>query len=250
MPDEINFFDLVTLMKIKPGITVERYGGLINSSFFDGAKVLGTLQQKKLISLSTAMPDQNPITVTDVGKQLITEADDRANQEFDHLDLEILVQVSKGKSTPEDLGKTVNVRPKDLAMHLYRLSKQDYVTYELASGTVNIMLTEKGFSQSKTGMPVKPQPQTAQQAVAAGGPATALPQPPEMMAMQQATGGSRTPNDPNSSPAAAPTKEETNAEAPAAPPSHKRRNTIIIFVVLVAIAAVGYLYYTHAITIP
>ncbi len=250
MPDEVTFFDLVTLMKIKPGITVERYGGLINSSFFDGAKVLGTLQQKKLISLTTAMPDQNPITVTETGKQLITEADNRATQEFDHLDLEILVQVSKGKSTPEDLGKKVNVRPKDLAMHLYRLSKQDFATYELVSGTVNIMLTEKGFSQSKMGMPVKPQLQGTQKITVTGGPGATVPHPPPMMAMQPPVGGAQTPMGPSASMGATPVKEPMKPEEPAAKPSHKKRNLIVLLIVVIIVVVVGYLYYTHAITLP
>jgi hypothetical protein len=250
MPDEVTFFDLVTLMKIKPGITVERYGGLINSSFFDGAKVLGTLQQKKLISLTTAMPDQNPITVTDTGKQLIAEADNRATQEFDHLDLEILIQVSKGKSNPDDLGRGVNVRPKDLAMHLYRLTKQDYATYELVSGTVNIMLTEKGFSQSKTGMPVKPQPQAPQQATVTGGPGATVPQPPEMMTMQQQMGGAQAPMGSSSmGPAAQAAPEEAKPEQPMEHHGHTKRNAIILLVVVIILVVVGYLYYTHTIAL-
>ena len=257
MPDEVTFFDLVTLMKIKPGITVERYGGLINSSFFDGAKVLGTLQQKKLISLTTAMPDQNPITVTDTGKQLIAEAEDRGKQEFDHLDLETLIQVSKGKSTPEDLGKSVNVRPKDLAMHLYRLTKQDYATYELVSGNVNIMLTEKGFAQSKAGMPAKPQPQPPMQPQMAQqtpgmGPTTAVPQPPEMMNMQKPAATlsemGMTPPVPDQS------GQTVNApEAPTPETEHKsynKRNAIIFLVIILILAVIGYLYYTHSISLP
>ncbi len=248
MPDEVTFFDLVTLMKIKPGITVERYGGLINSSFFDGAKVLGTLQQKKLVSLTTAMPDQNPITVTDTGKQLIAEADEKAKLDFDHLDLEILIQASKGKSNPDELGKIVNVRPKDLAMHLYRLTKQDYATYELVSGTVSIMLTEKGFTQSKMGMPVKPQPQpTAEQAAAAAGQASNVPQPPEMATMQQQM--NMQPQDQMPPAAATAPKEETKAEQPAEHPSHTKRNAIIFLIVLIILVAVGYLYYKHYFTL-
>lgn len=265
MADEVNFFDLVALLKIKPGVTVERYGGLINSSFFDGATVLGTLQQKKLVSLTTAMPDQNPITVTETGKQLLTEADDRAKQEFDHLDLEILVQVSKGKTTPEDLGKAVNVRPKDLAMHLYRLTKQDFATYELASKNVTMMLTEKGFSQSKAGMPVKPQPtqpqpQTVQQAPDPSKP-TSVPQPPEMMKMQQPpisiqqqpTVGGPTPT--SAQQATGPSQSGTPPNAGGTPPTtgkeHKgmplNKNLIIGIIVVVVIVVLGYLFYAKII---
>lgn len=156
MPEEVTFLDLVALIKIKPDTTVEKYGGMINSSLFDAANVLGTLSQKKLISFTTAMPGQNPITLTDQGKQLINDAQQRSNTEFDHLDLAILTQMSTGKSNPVEIGKLVNVRPTDLAMHMYKMVQQDYATYEFRSGMVSAMLTEKGFAQVKVGMPMKP----------------------------------------------------------------------------------------------
>ncbi|MCL5430189.1 MAG: hypothetical protein M1504_01780 [Candidatus Marsarchaeota archaeon] len=162
MPDEIDFFDLAALIKIKPDTTVERFGGMINSSFFDGANVLGTLSIKKLITFSTTMPGQNPITVTAEGKSLIDDANQKAAQDFDHLDLSILTQMSNGKSNIKDIAASVNVRPKDLAMHLYRLTKQDFAVYEFRSGGITLMLTENGFKRVKEGMPVK-QPQQAPQ---------------------------------------------------------------------------------------
>ncbi len=47
MQDTINFIDLVALSRITPEATVERFGGLINSSFFDASNILGTLKQKE-----------------------------------------------------------------------------------------------------------------------------------------------------------------------------------------------------------
>ena len=155
MPDEITFFDLAALLKIKPDTTVERYGGMLNSSYFDGANIAGSLSQKKLISFNTAMPGQSVITITDTGKQLLNEANDRAQAEFDHLDLAILNQISAGKNSPNDVGTAVNVRSKDLAMHLFKLSQGDYISYDFRSGAVQLMLTEKGFAQSKAGMPAR-----------------------------------------------------------------------------------------------
>ncbi len=159
MPEEITFLDLAALVKIKPETTVEKYGGMINSSLFDAANVLGTLSQKKLISFTTAMPGVNPITVTELGKNVMADADNRAEAEFDHLDLAILTQMQNGKRIPAEIALAVNVRAKDLAMHLYKLTKQDYITYEMRSGMVEVMLTEKGFTQVKMGMPIKQQPQ-------------------------------------------------------------------------------------------
>ena len=190
MPDEINFFDLASLLKIKPDTTMERFGGMLNSSYFDGANIAATLSQKKLISFNTALPGQSIITITDTGKQLIDEANTKANTDFDHLDLAIITQVSNGKSTPADIGAGTNVRARDLAMHLYKLAQNDFITYEFRSGAVAVMLTEKGFQQVKIGMPPRPQPQTA--AAAAPGsiaiPMTtgALAEPSERLAQDQA----------------------------------------------------------------
>ncbi|MCW6160502.1 MAG: hypothetical protein LVQ95_05465 [Candidatus Micrarchaeales archaeon] len=192
MPDEINFFDLASLLKIKPDTTMERFGGMLNSSYFDGANIAATLSQKKLISFNTALPGQSIITITDTGKQLIDEANTKANMDFDHLDLAVITQVSNGKTTPNDIGAGINVRPRDLAMHLFKLAQQDFVTYEFRSGAVSVMLTEKGFKQVKAGMPVKPKPQVqptmaAPGASGAGAPmAGAVPIQEELLAQDQA----------------------------------------------------------------
>lgn len=183
MSDDITFTDLVAIIKIKPDTTVEKYGGLINSSLFDAANVLGTLSQKKLISFTTAMPGQNPIMLTEAGKNLMAEADSRAAGEFDHLDLTILQQMQKGMNTPADIAKAINISPRDLAMHLYRMMKQGYSTYEFRSGIVTVMLTEKGFAQAKAGMPAP-----AGQAVPAAPQQTATPAQtnPQTMAFRPA----------------------------------------------------------------
>lgn len=253
MPDEITFFDLVSLIKIKPGMTVEKYGGQINSSFFDGARVLGTLQQKKLISLSTQMPDQNPISTTETGTALIAEADTKAKQDFDHLDLEILTQMSKGKNTPEDIGQAVNVRSRDLAMHLYRVVKQDYATYEFVSGNVDIMLTEKGFAQVKVGMPVKPQPMPQPGAVMSQPTTTksVMMQPPEMLQQRSKPSmAEQTMQAAQQPQGTMPPAEEatTNPEGmPEMPKGKSNRMIIIAAVIIIIIIILGYLYYAHII---
>ncbi len=159
MADDINFVDLLAISKITQGMTVEKFGGVINSSLFDAANVLGSLSIKKLITFTTLMTGQNPITVTDQGKALISEANAKAKEEFDSLDYSVLLQLEAGKRSIVDLGSALNVRQRDLALRLYKLAQQQYITYDFRSGVVDIMLTEKGFTQAKAGMPVKPQPQ-------------------------------------------------------------------------------------------
>lgn len=153
MLDNITFIDLTALMRITPDATVERFGGLINSSFFDASNILGTLKQKGLVDFVTQFPSQSAITVTEEGKKLIAEVQEKAATPFDELDHTILLQLSKGNRTLPDLTNNVNVTSKDLAVHLQKLSVQQYISFELRNGNMAINLTEKGFLLVKEGMP-------------------------------------------------------------------------------------------------
>lgn len=206
MPDEVNFVDLVALTKINPDTVAERFGGLINSSFFDASNILATLRQKGLIDFTTSFPGQSAVTVTELGKKVVGDAVKGAQGEFGELDLTILTQLSNGKRTIQDLGGAINVRPTDLAMHLYKLGQQQYLMYEFRNGIVTITLTEKGFVQSKAGMP-QAAAQTVQEKVAQVGATQPQPagQPGQQAqpgaAEQSGTGG----------------KAETPGGAPSAP---------------------------------
>jgi len=167
MLDNITFIDLTALMRITPDATVERFGGLINSSFFDASNILGTLKQKGLVDFITQFPSQSAITVTDEGKKLIAEVQERAANPFDELDHTILTQLSKGNRTLVDLSANVNVTSKDLAVHLNKLSVQQFISYELRNGNMTINLTEKGFLRVKEGVPPSEVP--AQQVAGATG---------------------------------------------------------------------------------
>jgi len=156
MADEVNFFDLMTLKRITPETIVEKFGGLINSSFFDASNILGTLKLKGLVDFTTTVPGQNAITITQIGSQLLKDADAKAAEQFDELDLTILNQLAGGKRSYQDLSSSLNIRPRDLAMHLYKMAQQQHLTAEFRNGNIDISLTEKGFIQAKSGMP-KPQ---------------------------------------------------------------------------------------------
>ncbi|MCL4404602.1 hypothetical protein M1583_01250 [Candidatus Marsarchaeota archaeon] len=152
------------MKRIKPDTTVEKFGALINSSFFDASNALGTLKIKGLVDFTTYVPGQNAITVTEMGKKLIEEADTKEKMPFDQLDFAILTQLSTGKRNLADLSTAVNISPKDLGMHLYKLSEQQYISADIRNGSLDMSLTEKGFMQAKAGMPqqVSQPAQTAQ----------------------------------------------------------------------------------------
>jgi len=143
--DDIDFTDLVCITKITPDTVLEKFGSLINASFFDGSKVAGILKQKGLIDFSASYPGPSKMLLTEDGKKLIDEANAKSTEPFDDLDKTILAQLSGGRRNPGELGASLNLRPKDLALRLYKLSKQEYITYELKNGGVEVMLTEKGF---------------------------------------------------------------------------------------------------------
>jgi hypothetical protein len=155
MADDITFLDIACLMKISDDTTLERFGSAINASIFDASNIAGTLKQKDMIDFTSIFPGPNSIAVTEKGKAVLSEAEQRAATPFDNLDKSILSQISSGKSVPKDIQSSISLNSRDLAMRLYKLSKQSFLTYELKSGQVEILLTEQGFLKAA---PQQPQP--------------------------------------------------------------------------------------------
>ncbi|MDE1810418.1 MAG: hypothetical protein KGH66_00015 [Candidatus Micrarchaeota archaeon] len=156
MASDVNFIDLISLSRVKTDTVVEKFGSLINSSFFDASNILGGLKQKGLVDFTTTFPGQSALSVTDLGKATVAEANEKAKGGFDHLDFAIITQLSKGKRSLIDITGAVNVTSRDLAMHLYKLAEQQYLSYEFRNGSIDITLTEKGFLQVQNGMPAAP----------------------------------------------------------------------------------------------
>jgi hypothetical protein len=170
MPTEenINFLDLTCVFKIAQDTTLERFGSTINSSVFDAANITGSLKQKGLIDFTPYYPGPNSMVLTEAGKQLKIDAEMKSSAPVDSLDEEILKQMSGGKRFPMELQTSMNVRSMDLAFRLYKLFKQNMLSYELKNGNVEIMLTEQGFLKAKTPMIAQaPAPQALPQGQAA-----------------------------------------------------------------------------------
>lgn len=221
MPEEPNFLDLVCVLNITGDTTIERFGSLINASTFDGANIAGTLKQKGLIDFTSFYPGPNTMKITDQAKALISEADTKATTPFDPLDESILVQISGGKKLPSEVQSSLNIRPKDLALHLYKVSKQGLITYELKTGNVSLALTEQGFikaNENRAAPKPAPQPQQA---------AAKMPPQPQAATMAQQTApqmGAQA----NASP-------EANEPQMAAPKGSHTRIIIVVVVVIVLI---------------
>ncbi len=230
MAEEINFLDLAALSKIGPDTVVERYGSLINSSFFDASNILGTLKLKGLIDFSTIFAGQNAIKVTDSGKQLLVDAAAKASSSFDELDFAIITQLSSSKRTLSELTKTVNLRPTDLALHVYKLVQQQYLSYTIRNGNLDLTLTEKGFLQAKAGMP-NSQPSQEQGATAAQGPNAAKVDAQPQNASQAALQG-----DSAAMPEAEAVAQDTSSFKP-----KKRRSKMVAVVAVVIILIIALL---------
>jgi hypothetical protein len=177
--ENITFLDLACVFKIGDDTTLERFGSTINASVFDAANISGSLKQKGLIDFTPYYPGPNTVILTDAGRQLKKDADAKGTFPIDALDDEVLKQMSGGKRYPLELQNTLNIRPLDLAFRLYKLFKQNMVSYELKNGNVEVMLTEQGFLKAKTPQvalsPVVQQPAQQQPQILAGQAATAAP---------------------------------------------------------------------------
>jgi len=160
----VNFIELVALSRITADSTAERFGSLINSSFFDASNILATLKQKGLVDFVTAFPTQSTLKVTDGGNELLARARKKSTEPLDALDMAIMMQLSVGRRSLVDLNGSVNVTQKDLALHLFKLEAQQQVSFELANANMNIYLTEKGFLAVRTsGQPMPQAPTFAAQ---------------------------------------------------------------------------------------
>jgi predicted nucleic acid-binding Zn ribbon protein/predicted transcriptional regulator len=158
----VNFIELIALTRITPDSTVEKFGSLINSSFFDASNILATLKQKGLVDFVTAFPSQSTLKLTDKGSAFIAEAAKKATDPIDQLDMAILSQLANGRRNLAELGGALNVAQKDLALHIFKLSSQQNLTYELVNATVSMYLTEKGFVAAKSAPQQQQQPQVPQ----------------------------------------------------------------------------------------
>ncbi len=150
MGEDVDFVDLTALKKIQPDTVVEKFGSSINSSFFDASNVLGTLKIKGLVDFTSSIGGQNTITITDEGKKVMDEASSRAMEPIDNLDNSILLQLASGKKSLKELIAALNLRAKDLSLRLYKLEEQQFIKSDFRNGSLEIVLTEKGFMQSRS----------------------------------------------------------------------------------------------------
>lgn len=164
MPKDLTILDLVVLEKIEKDSLMESFSGKLYSSFFDTASILGTLQVKQLVSISSAI-GRSVVNRSELGEKVLMYAEEKATEPLDGLDHVILKSIASGNKTFESVKNELNIRSDDLAIHLYKVIKQGYADYEIRAGKLTLNITEKGFKL--TGYVPKKQPAQAEQKPAA-----------------------------------------------------------------------------------
>ncbi|MCX8195408.1 MAG: hypothetical protein N3G22_04885 [Candidatus Micrarchaeota archaeon] len=166
--DELSFLDLAILKKIDNESSVEKFGSLINTSFFETANLLGTIKIKGYINIESSVGGISRVSLTEAGSNLLAAAAQRAEEPIDPLDTAALQALAAGAKDLDSITQKLNIRSSDLAFHLNKLVHQGYIDYEVRSAKVSFVLTEKGFnyvgSIRTVQPPVSPQPAAKQEA--------------------------------------------------------------------------------------
>ena len=158
--NELTFLDLVILKKIDANSSVENFGSLINTSFFETANLLGTVKIKGYVNIETSIGGISKVTLTDAGMGILTLAEKKAAEPIEPLDNALLHALAGGAKSPEALQSQLNIRSGDLTYHINKMVVQSFMDYEARSGKVNLMLTEQGFN-STGGVKVQGAPASA-----------------------------------------------------------------------------------------
>ena len=144
--NELSFLDLAVLKKVDAESSVEKFGSIINTSFFETANLLGTIKIKGYVNIESSVGGISRVTMTDAGSSLLSVAEQRAKEPIDPLDNAILHALAGGAKELDAMQSQLTIRGADLAFHLNKLAAQGYIDYALQSGKVSFVLTEQGFN--------------------------------------------------------------------------------------------------------
>jgi len=144
--DELNFLDLAILKKVDSEASVERFGSIINTSFFETANLLGTVKIKGYVNIESSVGGISKVTLTEAGSALLSVAEQRAKEPIEPLDNAILHALAGGAKELDALQSSLNIRSGDLAFHIGKLVAQGLMDYSVKSAKVSFVLTEAGFN--------------------------------------------------------------------------------------------------------
>ncbi len=140
----MTFLDLVVLEKIEKDTHLDGFGGHINSSFFDTAALMGTLQVKGLVEIKSTI-GRSTANRSKTGEEILARAGEKSQEPLDELDHAILKTIAAGANTFDKTKDELNIRSDDLAFHLYKIVQQGYADYDIRNTRMTLTLTENGF---------------------------------------------------------------------------------------------------------
>jgi len=144
--NELTFLDLAILKKVDAESTVEKFGSMINTSFFETANLLGTIKIKGYINIVPSVGGVSSVALTDAGNSLLAFAEQKSGEPIEPLDNAILHALAGGARELDALQTALNIRGADLAYHINKLVKQGFMDFEIRSAKVYFVLTEMGFN--------------------------------------------------------------------------------------------------------
>lgn len=160
--NELTFLDLVILKKVDADSSVEKFGSIINTSFFETANLLGTVKIKGYINIESSVGGISKVIKTDAGEGILALAAKKASEPVEPLDNALLHAVAGGAKELGALQSALNVRSGDLTYHINKMVEQGFMDYEVRSAKVSFVLTELGFNSTGG---VKAQQTTLAQAI-------------------------------------------------------------------------------------
>ena len=146
--NELTFLDLAILKRVDAESTVEKFGSMINTSFFETANLLGTIKIKGYINIVPSVGGVSSVALTDAGNSLLVFAEQKAGEPIEPLDNAILHALAGGARELDALQHALNIRGADLAYHINKLVKQGFMDFEIRSAKVYFVLTEMGFNST------------------------------------------------------------------------------------------------------
>ena len=144
MPNDLTFLDLVLLEKIQGDTVMETFSGIIGTSFFETAEVMGKMKIKGIIDIVPTI-GKSVLKKTQVGEQTLKTAEMKSQEHLDELDHAVLKTIASGANEFNRLQEQMNIRSEDLAYRIYKITKQGYVDYDIKNARTYLSLTENGF---------------------------------------------------------------------------------------------------------
>ncbi|MEM2974730.1 MAG: hypothetical protein QW112_03875, partial [Candidatus Micrarchaeia archaeon] len=176
MPADLNFLDIVMLEKIQGEAIMDSFSGMIGTSFFETAEVMGKMKVKGIVDIIPTI-GKSIVKRTPTGEMVLKQADAKVTEPLDELDYALMKTIASGVNEFGRIQEQINIRSEDIAYRIYKITKQGYVDYTIRNARTYLTLTESGFKLTGI-VPKAPSLQGAQTIQ------TTLTQPPPQLSTQ------------------------------------------------------------------